>query len=68
MRIAARLGWADRAGLPLTLVCPVTRVGARGRRVPVEVTDDELLLRTRQEPAAFGTFYARHERAVFRFL
>jgi len=31
-------------------------------------SDDELLEATRREPAAFGTFYARHERAVFRYL
>jgi RNA polymerase sigma factor (sigma-70 family) len=34
----------------------------------VTPSDDQLLEATRREPAAFGTFYARHERAVFRYL
>lgn len=33
----------------------------------MEPTDNELLARTRREPSAFGVFYARHERAVFRY-
>jgi RNA polymerase sigma-70 factor (ECF subfamily) len=33
----------------------------------VEPSDDDLLARTRHEPSAFGVFYARHERAVFRY-
>jgi RNA polymerase sigma factor (sigma-70 family) len=31
------------------------------------VSDEELLLRTRRDALAFGEFYARHERAVFRY-
>jgi RNA polymerase sigma-70 factor (ECF subfamily) len=31
------------------------------------VSDDELLTRTRRDALAFGEFYARHERAVFRY-
>ena len=33
----------------------------------MEPTDNELLASTRYEPSAFGVFYARHERAVFRY-
>jgi RNA polymerase sigma-70 factor (ECF subfamily) len=33
----------------------------------VDPTDEELLARTRRDPDAFGGFYARHERAVFRY-
>ena len=33
----------------------------------MEPTDNELLESTRREPSAFGVFYARHERAVFRY-
>lgn len=33
----------------------------------MELTDDELLASTGREPSAFGIFYARHERAVFRY-
>src|SRR4051794_38947712 len=29
--------------------------------------DEQLLAATAQDPRAFGEFYARHERAVFRF-
>jgi RNA polymerase sigma-70 factor (ECF subfamily) len=32
------------------------------------VPDAELLARCRKEPAAFGEFYGRHERAVFSYL
>lgn len=31
------------------------------------VSDEELLQRTRRDALAFGEFYARHERAVFRY-
>jgi RNA polymerase sigma factor (sigma-70 family) len=34
----------------------------------VEPTDNELLASTRSQPSAFGVFYERHERAVFRYL
>ena len=30
-------------------------------------SDDQLLAATRRDPRAFGEFYARHERAVFRY-
>jgi RNA polymerase sigma-70 factor (ECF subfamily) len=30
-------------------------------------SDEQLLAATRREPRAFGEFYARHERAVFRY-
>ena len=30
-------------------------------------SDEELLAATRRDPRAFGEFYARHERAVFRY-
>ena len=29
--------------------------------------DEQLLARTKRDPRAFGEFYARHERAVFRY-
>jgi RNA polymerase sigma-70 factor (ECF subfamily) len=31
-------------------------------------SDEHLLASTRRDPRAFGEFYARHERAVFRYL
>src|SRR5262245_18610910 len=31
------------------------------------LSDEELLRRTRRDALAFGEFYARHERAVFRY-
>ena len=34
----------------------------------MEPADDDLLKRTKHDPTAFGVFYARHERAVFRYL
>ena len=33
----------------------------------MEPSDNELLASTRREPSAFGVFYERHERAVFRY-
>ena len=33
----------------------------------MEPTDNELLASTRSQPSAFGVFYERHERAVFRY-
>src|SRR5687768_14562666 len=32
------------------------------------VSDEDLLAATARDPAAFGDFYARHERAVMRYL
>jgi DNA-directed RNA polymerase specialized sigma24 family protein len=32
-----------------------------------ELPDDELLIATPRSPAAFGTFYRRHERTVFAY-
>ena len=33
----------------------------------MEPSDNDLLASTRHDPSAFGAFYARHERAVFRY-
>ncbi|MDA0158644.1 RNA polymerase sigma factor [Solirubrobacter ginsenosidimutans] len=30
-------------------------------------SDEQLLARARRDPSAFGEFYARHERAIFRY-